>query len=68
MSDSKSTTLLENEQADRFGPARSTGAVAWTREQADQVRTIQNEQSEQPTEEAVVEQAIAADVAEKFNA
>jgi len=66
MSDSLSTVILENERADRFGKARSRSYVAWTREQGDKLRDIQNEQTPITEEQAAV-QANVGSVETKFN-
>jgi hypothetical protein len=70
MSASHSTTLLELERADRFGPARSGGYVIWSKDQGEKIRAIQNE-SNQPDEELEAEPGDAEpvfDAEAKFNA
>jgi hypothetical protein len=64
MAQSKSTVLLENERADRFGKARTSLYLIWTREQGEKLRDIQNEQSP-PTEPVESE---AEEIRAKFNA
>jgi hypothetical protein len=66
MADPDTTTLLENEKADRFAAARSTGVVMWTREQGDQIREIIYEQSTTKEEDAAVVAQEAA-IEDKFN-
>ena len=51
MAESKSTVILEQERADRFPSARRGLYLAWTPEQGDKLRTIQNEQSPPPAED-----------------
>jgi len=66
MANSRSTTLLENEPADRFGKARSGAYVKWTREQGDKIREIKNEQSP-TTEEEISEEEVSEAIEDKFN-
>jgi hypothetical protein len=67
MAESKATTLLENEQADRFPSARASGSLIWTREQGKQLREIQNEQSGPPTPEEIAAEANEQTIEDKFN-
>ena len=66
MPESKSTVLLEEERADRFGKSRSGGYVIWSRNQGDKIREIKNEQ-DPPTEEETADAATDAAVEDKFN-
>jgi len=42
---------LERNRADRFGRARSTAYVVWTRQQREKIKEIVNDTEEEPSEE-----------------
>lgn len=63
MDTSKSTVLLENERADRFGKSRMGGYLIWTREQGNKLREIQNEQLNENNNEEIDDTSVE----DKFN-